>query len=63
VTPQTGVELILAMGAAGLLARDVRRAWRDRLRRPVTLLAAGLMAAPLMDRAPIHAACGGLRPS
>src|SRR5262245_66606823 len=36
------------MGAAGLLARDVRRAWRDRLRRPVTLLVAGLMAALLV---------------
>jgi hypothetical protein len=48
MTLQTGVELILAMGAAGLLVRDVRRAWRDRLRRPVTLLLASLMAALLI---------------
>ena len=48
MTLQTAVELILAIGAASLLARDVRRAWRDRLRRPVTLLVAGLMAALLI---------------
>jgi hypothetical protein len=48
MTLQTTVELILAVGAAGLLVRDVRRAWRDRLRRPVTLLVAGLMAALLI---------------
>jgi hypothetical protein len=48
VTLRTAVELILALGASGLLVRDVRRAWRDRLRRPVTLLAAGLMAGLLI---------------
>jgi hypothetical protein len=44
LTLQAAVELILAAGAAVLLARDLRRAWRDPLRRPVTLLVAGLMA-------------------
>jgi hypothetical protein len=48
MTLQTGVELILAVGAGGLLVRDVRRAWRDRLRRPVTLLLASLMAGLLI---------------
>jgi hypothetical protein len=48
MTLQTGIELLLAVGAAGLLLRDVRRAWRDRLRRPVTLFVAGLMAALLI---------------
>jgi hypothetical protein len=45
---QTAVEIILAVGAAYLLVRDVRRALRDRLRRPVTLLMAALMAALLI---------------
>jgi hypothetical protein len=48
LTLQTAVELILAAGAAALLVRDLRRAWRDPLRRPVTLLMAALMAALLM---------------
>lgn len=37
-------ETILAVGALLLLARDVHRAWLDRLRRPVTLLAAAVIA-------------------
>lgn len=45
---QTAVELILAAGAAFLLARDLRRAWRDPLRRPARLLVAALMAALLI---------------
>ena len=48
LTLQAAVEVILAAGAAFLLARDLRRAWRDPLRRPVTLLAAALMAALLI---------------
>jgi hypothetical protein len=36
--------LLLALAAALLLARDVRRAWRDPWRRPITLLAAALIA-------------------
>jgi hypothetical protein len=45
---QVAVELVLAAGAAFLLARDLRRAWRDPLRRPVTLLMASLVAALLI---------------
>jgi hypothetical protein len=45
---QIAVELILAAGAALLLARDVRRDWRDPLRRPVTLLMASLVAVLLI---------------
>lgn len=45
---QDAVELILALGTALLLARDVRRAWRDPLRRPITLLMATVMAALLI---------------
>lgn len=45
---QAGVELILAIAAALLLLRDVRRAWRDPLRRPVTLFMAALIAALLI---------------
>jgi hypothetical protein len=48
MTLKAVVELILAAGAAFLLARDVRRAWRDRLRRPMTLLITGLIAALLI---------------
>ena len=40
---QSGVELALAAAALALLARDLYRAWRDKLRRPMTLLVAGLM--------------------
>ena len=52
------MELILAAGAAVLLARDLRRAWRDPLRRPVTLLVAGFMAVLL-----IGVIVGGSHPS
>jgi hypothetical protein len=44
MTLQTTVELILAAGAGLLLVRDLRRAWRDPLRRPVSMLMAALMA-------------------
>ena len=42
---QIAVELILALGAALLLVRDLRRAWRDPLRRPASMLMAAFMAA------------------
>ena len=45
---QSAVELILVVGAALLLARDLRRTGSDRLRRPITLLAAALIAALLI---------------
>ena len=45
---QRAVELILALGTAVLLGRDVRRAWRDPLRRPITLLMATVMASLLI---------------
>jgi hypothetical protein len=48
MTLQAVVEVILAVGAAFLLLRDVRRAARDRLRRPVTLLVAALIAVLLI---------------
>lgn len=48
MTLQAAVELILAGGAALLLARDLGRAWRDPVRRPVTLLMAAFMAALLI---------------
>ncbi|MFL5494916.1 MAG: hypothetical protein ACJ8DC_11085 [Gemmatimonadales bacterium] len=54
---QTAVELVLALGAALLLARDVHRAWLDRFRRPITLLMAALVAALLVG------AMGGRHPS
>jgi hypothetical protein len=38
-------EVTLVLGAALLLARDMRRAWLDQLRRPVTLLVAASVAA------------------
>ena len=38
-------EVALVLGAALLLARDMRRAWSDQLRRPVTLLVAASVAA------------------
>jgi hypothetical protein len=44
---QSVVEVMLAVAALLLLARDLQRARRDRLRRPVTLLAAALVAALL----------------
>src|SRR5215216_2233193 len=45
---RTVTELILALGAVFLLARDLRRAWLDQLRRPVTLLVAALIAGLLI---------------
>lgn len=48
MTLRTLVELILCVGVVLLLARDLRRAWRDRLRRPITMLAAALVAVLLL---------------
>jgi hypothetical protein len=48
MTLRAATELILALGAGVLLARDMRRAWLDPLRRPVTLLVAALMAGLLI---------------
>jgi hypothetical protein len=44
MTLQAAVELVLAVGAVLLLARDMRRAWLDQLRRPITLLMAASIA-------------------
>src|SRR5262245_17641234 len=43
MTPQSTIELFLALMAVLLLARDVRRAWLDQVRRPSTLLMATLV--------------------
>jgi hypothetical protein len=53
---QSAIELILAVGALLLLARDMRRAWLDQLRRPITLLISALVAALLIGatRGPPH---------
>ena len=48
MTPQTGVEVFLALGALLLLGRDLRRAWRDELQRPISLLVAALVSALLI---------------
>lgn len=48
MTLRTFTELILAFGAVLLLARDTRRAWLDRLRRPVTLMVAAMLAVLLV---------------
>ena len=48
MTPQSTIELLLAIAAVLLLGRDLRRAWRDRLRRPISLLVAALVAALLI---------------
>ena len=48
MTLQTVVELILVIGAVLLLARDMRRAWLDQLRRPITLLMAASIAGLLL---------------
>jgi hypothetical protein len=45
MSTQATVEIILAVAALALLARDLYRAWRDEQRRPMTLLAAALMVA------------------
>lgn len=44
MTLRSVIELILALGAILLLARDVHRAWLDQLRRPSTLLIAAGVA-------------------
>jgi hypothetical protein len=43
VTPQSAVEVLLAVAAVLLLGRDLRRAWQDKLRRPISLLVAALV--------------------
>lgn len=48
MTLSTAIEIVLALGALLLLARDLRRTWRDPLRRPVTMLVASLVAALLL---------------
>ena len=48
MTPRAVTELILALGAVLLLARDMRRAWLDRLSRPVTLLVATMVVVLLV---------------
>src|ERR1044072_4039974 len=48
MTPQFEIELFRAVGAVLLLGRDLRRAWRDELRRPISLLVATLVAALLI---------------
>jgi apolipoprotein N-acyltransferase len=48
MTPQSAVEGFLAVGALLLLGRDLRRAWRDELRRPISLLVAALVTALLI---------------
>jgi hypothetical protein len=48
MTQQSAIELFLAVSAVLLLGRDLRRAWRDELRRPVSLLMAALVAALLI---------------
>lgn len=48
MTPQFAIELFLALAAVLLLGRDLRRAWRDELRRPISLLVAALVTALLL---------------
>jgi peptidoglycan/LPS O-acetylase OafA/YrhL len=48
MTPQSVIEIVLAAAALLLLARDLRRAWRDPPRRPVTVLVAALVAVLLI---------------
>ena len=48
MTPQSAVEIFLAVAALLLLCRDLRRAWRDELRRPISLLVAALVSALLI---------------
>ena len=45
---QSGIEILLAVCALLLLARDLRRTWRDPLRRPVTLFIATAIAVLLI---------------
>lgn len=44
---QSAIAIILAAAALALLGRDLYRAWTDKLRRPMTLVVAGLMVALL----------------
>jgi hypothetical protein len=44
----SAIELLLAVCVLLLLARDVRRAWRDPLKRPITLLVAAAVAVVLL---------------
>jgi hypothetical protein len=48
MTPQSAVEVFLAVAALLLLGRDLRRAWRDKLRRPMSLLVAALVTVLLI---------------
>lgn len=48
MTPQSVIEIVLAAAALLLLARDLRRAWRDPPRRPVTVLIAALVTVLLL---------------
>ena len=48
MTPQSAIELVLAVAALLLLARDLRRAWRDELRRPISVLVGALVTALLI---------------
>lgn len=48
ISPQSAIELALAFAAVLLLGRDLRRAWRDELKRPISLLVAALVAALLI---------------
>jgi hypothetical protein len=48
MTLRAVTEIILALGAVLLLARDTHRAWLDQVRRPVTLLVAALIAGLLI---------------
>jgi hypothetical protein len=58
MTQQSAIELFLAVSALLLLGRDLRRAWRDEVRRPISLLMAALVAALL-----IGTLAGGTLPS
>jgi hypothetical protein len=42
------IEVLLAVAAIALLGRDLRRAWRDPWRRPISLLVAAFIAALLV---------------
>ena len=48
MSTQSVIELLLALAAVALLARDLHRAWIDKLRRPMTLLVAGVMVVLLV---------------
>jgi hypothetical protein len=48
MTPQNTIGLVLALAAVLLFVRDLRRTWRDQLKRPSTLLMATLVACLLV---------------